>query len=188
MNFQRRGFRLFNKLFMVPMFQLGLGAVMGNQISGYIMLLKTTGRKTGKIRYSPVNYAIHKGNVYCMAGWGKSTDWYRNISATREIEAILPSGPFYGMVEEVDNLDERRYVLRNILKNAGFAGYFEGFNPFSVTDEELMEKTADKPLLRIRLSGIGSGASDPGGLSWVWTVFSVLLTIMIILFFAIIRR
>jgi len=181
----RRSFRVFNKLFLVPMFRLGFGPFMGNQITGYIMVLKTIGRKTAKVRYSPVNYAIHNGNVFCMAGFGQFSDWYLNMSGTREIEAILPSGSIFGEVEDVKDLDDRRVVLRKILQNAGFAGFFEGFNPFTVHDEELLRKTANMPLLRIHPTGIGSGASDPGGLAWAWTPISLILTILIII--AIIR-
>ena len=180
-NLGRSSFRLFNRLFMVPMYRLGFGPFMGNCVSGYIMVLKTVGRKTGKVRYSPVNYSIHKGNIYWMAAWGQQSDWYRNMITTKEIEAILPAGPLFGAVEEVTDLDERRIVLRKILQNAGFAGFFEGFNPFTITDEDLLHKTTDKLLLRIRPSGIGNGASDPGGLSWVWTPVSIILIILIVI-------
>lgn len=177
----RRSFWLFNTLFMVPMFRLGIGPFMGNSITGYIMVLKTVGRKTGKIRYAPVNYTIHKGNIYCLAGWGHFSDWYRNILATREVEIILPGGPLFGAVEEVTDLDERRITLRKILKNAGFAGFFERLNPFTATDEVLLRKTANLPLLRIHPLGIGNGASDPGGLSWLWTPVSIILTILLVI-------
>jgi deazaflavin-dependent oxidoreductase (nitroreductase family) len=186
-NSERKVFHLFNKIFMVPMYRLGFGPVMGNPITGYIMVLKTVGRRTGKVYYSPVNYAIHRGNVYCMAGWGKATDWFRNMINKQEIEAILPSGPFFGTFEEVNDLDERRVVLRKILKNAGFAGYFEGFNPYTVTDVELLGKTTDKPLLRIHISGIGNGPSDPGGLSWVWTALSIIGMIILLVWFILTR-
>ena len=148
-NLGRRSFWLFNKLFMIPMFRLGFGPFIGNSVTGYIMVLKTVGRKTGKARYSPVNYAIHKGNVYCMAGGGRFSDWYRNMITAREVEAILPAGSVFGAVGEVSDLEERRVVLRKILQNAGFAGFFTGFNPFTVKDEELMRKTDEMPLLRI---------------------------------------
>ena len=180
-DFVRGSFRVFNKLFMVPMFRLGFGPFMGNQITGYIMVLKTAGRKTGKLRYSPVNYAIHHGNVYCLAGFGQFSDWYLNMIGTRKIEAILPSGSIYGVVEDVNDLDERRVILRKILQNAGFAGFFEGFNPFKVSDKELLRKTANMPILRICPAGIGNGASDPGGLSWAWTPVSLILIILIII-------
>jgi hypothetical protein len=81
---------------------------------------------------------------------------------------MLPSGPIFGRVEEVTSPDERRLVIRQILQNAGFAGFFEGYNPFTITDDELMQKSADLPVLRIRPLGLGSGASDPAGWAWIW--------------------
>lgn len=175
-----RTFVLFNKLFMVPMFRLGLGPIVGNRVTGYVMVLKTIGRKSGKVRYSPVNYAIHRGNIYCMAGFGKISDWYRNLLASREIEAMLPGGAVFGKVEEVEDPDERKLLLRLILKNAGFAGFFEGFNPFTVTDGELLSKTDGLPLLRIRPVGLGSGPCDPGGWARVWTAMSILVPLAVI--------
>ena len=163
------------------MFRLGFGPFMGNRVTGYILVLKTIGRKTGKVRYTPVNYAIHKGNIYCMSGWGQLSDLYRNMVAAGEIEIILPAGPLFGAVEKATDSDERRIVLRKILQNAGFAGFFEGINPYKTTDEELMQKTTGMPLLRIRPVGIGNGASDPGGLSWFWTPVSIIFIILIVI-------
>ena len=164
----RRFFWFLNKFFMVPLFRLGFAPFFGNPFSGYIMVLKAVGRKSGKVRYAPVNYAIHQGNVYCISGGRESSDWYRNLMATPEIEVILPSGPIFGRVEEVTGVDERRIVIRRILQNAGFAGFFEGYNPFTISDAELMQKSADLPLLRIHSLGIGNGASDPSGWAWIW--------------------
>jgi deazaflavin-dependent oxidoreductase (nitroreductase family) len=171
----RRAFRLFNKSFMVPAYRLGLGAFISNPFSGYMMVLKTTGRRTGRVRYTPVNYALMNGCAYCLAGWGMQADWYRNVKAQPRIEAILPAGTLAGVVEEVRDPDECLRAQRQILKNAGFAGFFFGFNPFTTSDEELRQKCEGIPVLRIRPAGIGSGPADPGGGLWVMmTALSVL--------------
>jgi deazaflavin-dependent oxidoreductase (nitroreductase family) len=174
----RRIFWFVNKFFMVPLFRLGLGPLFGNPFSGYIMVLKAVGRKTGKVRFAPVNYAIHQGSVYCISGGRKTSDWYRNLLANPEIDVILPGGAIHGQVDEVTDPELRRLLIRKILQNAGFAGFFEGYNPFRISDEELLVKSADLPLLRIRPIGLGSGVSDPGGWAWVW---SFIITIGIIL-------
>ncbi len=174
----RRIFWFLNKFFMVPMFRLGFGPFFGNPLTGYIMVIKAIGRKTGKVRFAPVNYAIHKGNVYCISGGRKNSDWYRNLLAIPEVELILPGGCLYTHMEEVHSLDERRVIIRQILKNAGFAGFFEGYNPWRISDEELMQKSADLPLLRFHPLGVGNGPSDAGGWVWIWT-FAV--TILIVL-------
>lgn len=167
----RRFFWFLNRFLMVPAFRLGLGPLVGNPFSGYIMVLKTVGNKTGKVRYAPVNYAILNGNVYCLAGFGQVAHWYRNIRAQPSVELILPGGSVTGIAEDVTDADERLRAFRQVLKNGGFAGFFLGFNPHTGSDEVLREKVRALPVVRIRPTGIGSGAVDPGG--WLWVLMLV---------------
>ncbi len=176
----RQFFRLLNRFFMVPMFRLGLGGLICNPITGYIMVLKTVGRKTGRVRYAPVNYAIRDGCIYCLAGWGRVSDWYRNVRAAPDVRAILPGGALSGRVEEVEAEGERAAVIRQIFKNGGFAGFFEGFNPYRVSEATLLERTSGLPLLRIRPTGIESGASDPGGWAWAFILLAVVALLLIL--------
>ena len=176
----RRIFRFLNKFFMVPIFRLGFGPFFGNPFTGYIMVLKTIGRKSGKVRFAPVNYTIHKGNVYCISAARKESDWYRNLQANPEIEMILPGGAIYARMDEMDDLDDKVLITRQILKSAGFAGFFEGYNPFTISDEELNAKVTNLPLLRFQPMGVGSGASDAGGWAWIWS-FVVTIIVIILL-------
>jgi deazaflavin-dependent oxidoreductase (nitroreductase family) len=169
-------FWFLNKFFIVPIFHLGIGPFFGNPIWGYMMVLKTTGRKSGKTRYSPVNYAILNGDIYCMAGWGQIADWYRNLLASPHIELILPSGSLAGVAEEVAASTERITALRKVLKAGGFAGFMLGVNPYTASDEKLAENTKEIPLIRIKPCGIGSGASDPGG--WLWIPLLILMALL----------
>ena len=173
----RRVFRLLNKYWMVPLFRLGLGPWIVNPFTGYIMVLITIGRRSGKRRYAPVNYAILEGAVYCVSGGRTQSDWYRNLLATTEINVLMPGGIVRGTFEEVTAADERLTAARHVLRNAGFAGFFEGYNPFTIPDEELREKTADLPVLRLRVPGLVGGAVDPGGWGWLlsWAVFGALM-------------
>jgi deazaflavin-dependent oxidoreductase (nitroreductase family) len=141
-----------------------------------MMVLKTIGRKSGKTRYSPVNYAILNGNIYCMAGWGQIADWYRNLTSTPMVEVILPGRALAGSAEEVTQSPERITALRKVLIAGGFAGFMLGVNPYTVSDERLAEKTKEIPLIRIRPCGIGSGASDPGG--WLWIPVVILMVLL----------
>jgi len=165
---------------MVPMFRVGLGPFVGNPLTGYIMVLKIAGRKSGKVRFSPVNYAIENGNIFCMAGWRRLTDWDRNMVVTSQVEVILPGGKVSGKADEVLEPEERRVILRKILKNAGFAGFLVGFNPYTVSDEVMLRKTFEIPLRRIHPDGIENGPFDPGGLAWVWALILMNLGILII--------
>lgn len=177
----RRIFWFINKFFMVPVFRLGLGPLFGNPVTGYIMVLKVIGRKTGNVRLTPVNYAIQKGHVYCISGGRKTSDWYKNLLANPEVELILPGGAVYARMEESNDAEEKHIVARQVLKNAGFAGFFEGYNPWRIRDEELMQKTADLPVLRFTPHGLGSGPSDAGGWAWVWIwIITIALIVLLV--------
>ena len=173
----RRFFWFLNKFFMVPIFRLGLGPFFGNPFTGYIMVMKVIGRKSGKTYYVPVNYAIKDGNVYCISGGRRSSDWFRNLMAKPEVELILPGGAIFARTEEATDPNEKLSVTRQILRNAGFAGFFEGYNPRAISDEELQHKVADLPVLRFQPIGIGSGASDPSGWAWISAVVIIIVII-----------
>ncbi len=165
-NALRQIFKLLNKYFMVPVFRLGLGALMGNPFSGYIMVIKTIGRKSSKTRYTPVNYAIIAGQVYCVAGFGRVTHWFKNLQADPNLEVILPGRTISGQAVEVNDPQEALTAVRQILSNAGFAGFFEGYNPRRATDQQLQGTLARAPIIRIQPSGVQPSPADPGG--WLW--------------------
>jgi deazaflavin-dependent oxidoreductase (nitroreductase family) len=63
------------------LYALGLGPLIGR----IILLLTTTGRKTGKPRVTPLQYEMIDGKVYLGASLGVKTDWYRNILADPKV-------------------------------------------------------------------------------------------------------
>jgi deazaflavin-dependent oxidoreductase (nitroreductase family) len=164
----RRVFGVLNRYWWVPIMRSGLGPLFATPIGGYIMLLRTTGRKSGKKRYAPLDYAIIDGAVYCLAGFGTGTHWYRNIGADPRVEVILPGGSFAGVAEKVTDDAERVRALRQVGIAGGIPGFGLGVNPRTASDEALREHGATVPVVRIRPTGIGSGPADPGG--WMWIV------------------
>jgi hypothetical protein len=102
------------------------------------------------------------------------------LVAHPEIDVILPTGAIAGTVSGTTDLAFRVIAIRKILQNAGFAGFFEGYNPFHISDEELARKTADMPLICIQPTGLGSGAYDPGGWAWIWTPVFIILLILVL--------
>ena len=65
---------------------------MANPISGYIMVLATTGERTGKRRLVPLNFAEQGDAIYCLAGFGKTTHWLLNLQAHPQREVWPPDG------------------------------------------------------------------------------------------------
>lgn len=64
---------------MAAFYKIGLLPLFG--MSKNVMLLTTRGRKSGKLRSTPIGYFRVEGKLYLLSGWGKSTNWYRNMMA-----------------------------------------------------------------------------------------------------------
>lgn len=166
----RRLFRQFNRV-MVLMFRLGLGAYIGNRWTGYIMVITTTGRKSGLRRHTPVDFLQGDGEVYCNLGFGTNSDWYRNVQANPQVEVWLGSKAWLGRAEIVPT-EEARPLYRKLLERAGFADRaFTKVNLSALGDEDLGRLPGAGPLLRIRLERELPAPPDrPGDLAWVWPV------------------
>jgi deazaflavin-dependent oxidoreductase (nitroreductase family) len=170
----RQGFHYGNKA-MVLMWRLGLGSFMNRTwLSGQIMVITHVGRTSGRSYRTPVNFARCDGDVYCIAGFGERTDWYRNIRAHPEVELWLPSERFGGPVgwwtataELVVDDPMRLDRLRDVLVASGFAGRLDGFRP-SMSDEQVQQMGAEFPVVRMRLARPRTGDGGPADLAAAW--------------------
>jgi len=177
----RQVFRVLNHSFMIPVFRSGLGAWVVSPWAGTIMVLTTIGNRTGQPRHTPANYALIDGDVCCIAGFGSVAHWARNLAAAPEAEVQLPAGRFWGRVQTVTDDLERLRIGRQILKNAGLAGFFFGFNPFTTSDGQLARGIAGSPVYRITPSRAIPGAFDPGGAGWIGTTILWLALIAVLI-------
>jgi deazaflavin-dependent oxidoreductase (nitroreductase family) len=172
----RQGFKYMNR-FMLLMWRLGLGPVMnmGPVLAGRYMVITHTGRKSGLKRRTPVNYAVVDDEVYCTAGFGSVSDWYRNIIANPQVEVWLPDGWWAGVAEEVTHPEARLPLMRAVLIASGGAALIFGVDPNKMTDEELDAVTKDYCLIHIRRVAARTGTDGPGDLVWVWPLLVMML-------------
>ena len=102
---------VFKWLFKVPILQykLGLGWLTGN----YVLLLTTTGRRTGKLRYTPLEYIHDKENdrYRIAAGWGGKTDWFRNIKSNPNVHVQVGRRSFDAVAEVASDEDVAEYMM-----------------------------------------------------------------------------
>lgn len=145
----RQAFKLFNT-FMVFMWKMGLGKWMNAwpQATGQFMVIRHTGRKSGRERLALVNFARVDGDVYCTAGFGAVSDWYRNILKNPEVELWLPEGRLRARAVDVSASPRRAELLRAVLIGSGPAAPFFGVDPKKLSDAELLAKTADYRIIR----------------------------------------
>ena len=146
----RRFFKRFNWL-MLLMWRLGLGPWVNAwpAVGGRIMVITHTGRRTGRRRQTPVNYAPVGEAVYLTAGFGSHCDWYRNLRADPRVEVWLPNGRWQGLAEDVSESPERVQRLREVLIASGFAAYLAGIDPRRISHEDLELLAEEYRLVRI---------------------------------------
>jgi len=81
------------------LYAIGLGSLVGR----IILLLTTTGRKSGKKRVTPMQYELIGCDYYVGAARGLNADWVRNIQANPQVEVRVSTRHFYGIAEVVND-------------------------------------------------------------------------------------
>lgn len=172
----RTGFRYMNHG-MLLMWRLGFGAFMGRrELSGQIMVLTHTGRVTGAIHRTPVNFAEYDGDLYCAAGFGRRSDWFRNLKAHPSAEVWVPTprlgspvGWWQAQAEEVTGQPDSAERLRDVLIASGFAGYLDGFRS-SMPIEDVRALLPQYPVIRLHRTQALTGPGGPGDLAAAWPI------------------
>ena len=135
--------------------------------AGSLMLLRTRGRKSGLMREAPLGYLVRDGAIYCVAGFGASAAWHRNILADPHVECVLPAVSVSGLAEVVTDPVEWAAVYPALVASLGIVGRITLGDVQRLSPDDLARQRDAFPLVRIRPTGLAPGAFDPGGLGWV---------------------
>ena len=78
-------------------YAIGLGPLIGR----IVLLLTTTGRKSGLKRVTPLQYEEIDGEFYIGSARGARADWFLNIQADPQVEVRVKSRCFRGIAEPI---------------------------------------------------------------------------------------
>ena len=79
------------------LYAIGLGPLVGR----IILLLTTTGRRSGLKRVTPLQYEMIGEDCYIGAARGVKADWVRNIQINPQVEVHVGAKHFQGVAEIV---------------------------------------------------------------------------------------
>lgn len=103
------------------------GGLVGGQIGRMrVLLLTTTGRKTGKHRTVPVLYDTDGQDLVIIASNGGAPThpaWYSNLEANPQVEVELGSEKQKLVARTVSPEERSRLWERMVAKYPGYAGY-----------------------------------------------------------------
>jgi deazaflavin-dependent oxidoreductase (nitroreductase family) len=71
------------------------------RLSGLVLLLTTTGRKSGLPRQTRLQYEKEGGAIYVAAARGQQADWFRNILANPHVEVQFEGQALRGLAEPI---------------------------------------------------------------------------------------
>lgn len=109
--------RLRHRLLRLPVqtiYALGLGGIIGHTV----LLLTTTGRKSGQPRVMPLQYERVDDTIVIGSMHGMQADWVKNAVANPEVKLQIGRETVYGTAEATDDIEKvtdfimLRYVRR----------------------------------------------------------------------------
>lgn len=150
-----------------PLLDAGLGAWFSNPVTGYLMVLRTRGRRTGRLRAAPLGYVIVDGSIYSCAGFGPRTTWYLNLLADPAVEVVLPGRTLGALAAPVTDPEEWVRAYRPLMRSLGVISRLALGDVDRLDDETLRRTHGGLPLVRITPTGLQSGELDPGGRFWL---------------------
>ncbi|GAA4522701.1 nitroreductase family deazaflavin-dependent oxidoreductase [Nonomuraea ferruginea] len=103
----------------------------GGKVGGYfegadLLLLTTTGAKSGRQVTSPVMYLEDGGRLVVIASKAGADDnpaWFHNLRATPEVKVEIGTEEFQAEASVVDRQERDRLYARMVEKAPGFADY-----------------------------------------------------------------
>ena len=109
-------------------FRANEGRVGGNFEGAPVLLLHTTGAKSGLERVNPMMYLEESGRIYVFAskaGADTNPDWYHNLVAKPEVSVELGTETFKANAVPLVGVERDRVYGEQAGKYPGFAEYQE---------------------------------------------------------------
>ena len=110
-------------------FRANAGVVGGPFEGTDLLLLTTTGARSGLERVNPVACRIDGDRIYVFAskaGAPTDPDWFHNLVADPEVTVELGADTFRARATVVEGAERDRIYAAHAADNPGFAAYQEG--------------------------------------------------------------
>jgi deazaflavin-dependent oxidoreductase (nitroreductase family) len=131
------------------LYSVGLGSIVG----GFVLLLETTGRKSGLPRTTPLQYVEIDGAIYIGSARGDKADWFQNLVAKPNVKMTVGSRKIRGYADPIiDPAQIADYLEYRLEIHPVFMGAMlklEGLNS-TPTREQLLQFSANRAVVAIR--------------------------------------
>jgi len=120
---------LFGRMFVashIGLFRLSGGRIGSSMMGGRVLLLTTTGNKSGKPRTVPVMYFELDGKRYVIASFGGSPQhpaWYKNLAAKPDVTVEVKGRRYAARAVVVEGEERAKVWALAVSQMKQFDGY-----------------------------------------------------------------
>ncbi|MFX1317253.1 MAG: nitroreductase/quinone reductase family protein, partial [Promethearchaeota archaeon] len=109
-----------NKYLVVPLYRIKLLPLLG--FGKIILILKTKGWKTGKIRRTPLEYRRYEGTIIIFAARGENATWVKNLRSNPEhVSVMYGFHHFKPRIEFISDISQKSIIMKWYVTNFGKA-------------------------------------------------------------------
>lgn len=159
----------------VLLWRLGLGPLLGRTI----MLMTTTGRKSGQPRRTPIEYNVYNGRKYVLSGWGENADWYKNMLADPHVTIQTASGAESVIARRVTDQAELNDAYNAVENSRTIQGLLDMLN-VSVTREQFVQETDKFYVVTFDPTDEQTPPPLKADLAWVWSAIGNIVVGLVI--------
>ncbi len=163
------------------LWRLGLGPLFGR----VILILTTTGRRSGRPRRAALEYHLVNGKKYAVSAFGTRSEWYRNILADPYVTIQSADGSEAAVARRVSDDKELLEVFRVFMRrDPPITRWYLRSLGIQPESESIL---ANKERIHLLRFDPAEAAAPPGlevDLAWLWPV----VLLWLLLFFPRRRR
>lgn len=98
-----------------PLLKMVLNSPFHGKISHELMVLRWTGRKSGKRYATPVGYVYHEKHIYVFT----HSQWYKNFTSSAPVTMHIAGKDVPGMARKVNDPAEIKHMIQILVKTHG---------------------------------------------------------------------
>jgi deazaflavin-dependent oxidoreductase (nitroreductase family) len=148
---------VFKWIFKIPIlyYRLRLGWMLEKRF----LLLATTGRRTGKLRFTPLEFEFNPLEDWYRVspGWGGNTDWYKNVLHNPQVMVQVGRRKFTAVAEPVPVEEVAETMLKTSRRHPAMDKVWSRWSdmPVDGSEESYLHAARFFPSVRLRPSGRG---------------------------------
>jgi deazaflavin-dependent oxidoreductase (nitroreductase family) len=176
---------ILRKLYRAPILLYRLG--LGKLFSKYVMILSTIGRKSGKVRRTPIEYYRSGDIIFAISGFEKTPQWYQNLKAHPYVTLQTNQGTHAMLARRPKSAEEWQAVL-DYVKASPITNMVIPDVVDNLEDPEVQAQIQEWPVVLFEPTAEPCPEPLPVDLFWAWPLILFALAFEITFWWLISRK